>query len=148
MSPGLINHFAFLQVPHARQFTERLEFHRAKRVQKEKKSDEASGPLEQESCRERSQVKNRADFMPPGRWQRDVYGVKSEGAGLRFERFPKFLKPFCYRRLSSYFRRGEKPAIFSLRSPDLGPEQSWDSEVLKAVAVLPEGERVCQSGRR
>jgi len=62
-----------------------------------------------------------------------------------FERFPKFSQTFCYREVIELFRRGEKPAIFSLRSPDLGPEQSWDSEVLKAVAVLPEGDEFAKA---
>jgi glycosyltransferase involved in cell wall biosynthesis len=62
-----------------------------------------------------------------------------------FERFPKFSQTFCYREVIELFRRGEKPAIFSLRSPDLGPEQSWDSEVLKAVDVLPEGDEFAEA---
>lgn len=57
-----------------------------------------------------------------------------------FERFPKFSQTFCYREIAELFRQGERPAIFSLRGPDLGPEQSWDSEILRAVHRLPEGD--------
>ena len=62
-----------------------------------------------------------------------------------FERFPKFSQTFCYREVVELFRQGEKPAVFSLRSPDLGPEKSWDNEILKIVHVLPEGEEFAKA---
>jgi glycosyltransferase involved in cell wall biosynthesis len=62
-----------------------------------------------------------------------------------FERFPKFSQTFCYREVAELFRQGKKPTIFSLRSPDLGPEQSWDDEVLKVVHVLPEGDEFARA---
>ena len=62
-----------------------------------------------------------------------------------FERFPKFSQTFCYREVVELFGQGEKPAIFSLRSPDLGPEQSWDDEILKVVHVLPEGDEFAKA---
>ena len=56
-----------------------------------------------------------------------------------FERFPKFSQTFCYREIAELFRQGERPAIFSLREPDLGPEPGWKNAVLSAVHYLPAG---------
>jgi glycosyltransferase involved in cell wall biosynthesis len=61
-----------------------------------------------------------------------------------FERFPKFSQTFCYREVAELFRQNERPAIFSLRGPDLGPESSWDSEIVGAVDRLPEGNEFAQ----
>jgi glycosyltransferase involved in cell wall biosynthesis len=61
-----------------------------------------------------------------------------------FERFPKFSQTFCYREVAELFRQNERPAIFSLRGPDLGPESSWDSEIVGAVDRLPEGDEFAQ----
>lgn len=61
-----------------------------------------------------------------------------------FERFPKFSQTFCYREVAELFRQGERPALFSLRGPDLGPESSWNSEILGAVDRLPEGDEFAQ----
>lgn len=57
-----------------------------------------------------------------------------------FERFPKFSQTFCYREVAELFRQGVRPRIFSLRAPELGPEQEWGTEVLAAVHTLPEGD--------
>ena len=57
-----------------------------------------------------------------------------------FERFPKFSQTFCYREIAELFRQGVRPAIFSLRSPDRGPEMNWDPAIVSAVHQLPEGD--------
>ena len=57
-----------------------------------------------------------------------------------FERFPKFSQTFCYREIAELFRQGIRPAIFSLRAPDRGPEFNWDSAIVSAVHQLPEGD--------
>jgi colanic acid/amylovoran biosynthesis glycosyltransferase len=87
-------------------------------------------------------VKKRADFV---RWQRELNALNPRVLAYVFERFPKFSQTFCYREVVELFRQGEKPAIFSLRSPDLGPEASWDNEILKVVHVLPEGDEFAKA---
>ena len=57
-----------------------------------------------------------------------------------FERFPKFSQTFCYREIAELFRQGVRPAIFSLRTPELGPELSWDPAIVSTVHQLPEGD--------
>jgi colanic acid/amylovoran biosynthesis glycosyltransferase len=57
-----------------------------------------------------------------------------------FERFPKFSQTFCYREIAEFFRQGVRPAIFSLRAPDRGPELNWDPAIVSEVHQLPEGE--------
>ena len=57
-----------------------------------------------------------------------------------FERFPKFSQTFCYREIAELFRQGIRPAIFSLRGPDRGPETTWDPAIISAVHQLPEGD--------
>jgi colanic acid/amylovoran biosynthesis glycosyltransferase len=57
-----------------------------------------------------------------------------------FERFPKFSQTFCYREIAELFRQGVRPAIFSLRAPDRGPELNWDPEIVSGVHQLPEGD--------
>ena len=79
------------------------------------------------------------------RWQRELNALNPRVLAYVFERFPKFSQTFCYREVFELFRQGEKPAIFSLRSPDLGPEASWDNEILKVVHVLPEGDEFAKA---
>jgi colanic acid/amylovoran biosynthesis glycosyltransferase len=57
-----------------------------------------------------------------------------------FERFPKFSQTFCYREIAELFRQGVRPAIFSLRAPDRGPELKWDPVIISTVHQLPEGD--------
>jgi colanic acid/amylovoran biosynthesis glycosyltransferase len=57
-----------------------------------------------------------------------------------FERFPKFSQTFCYREIAELFRQGIRPAIFSLRGPDFGPETMWDRAIISTVHQLPEGD--------
>ena len=57
-----------------------------------------------------------------------------------FERFPKFSQTFCYREIAELFRQGVKPAIFSLRTADHGPELNWDPAIVSGVHQLPEGD--------
>ena len=57
-----------------------------------------------------------------------------------FERFPKFSQTFCYREIAELFRQGVRPAIFSLRAPDGGPEMNWDPAIVSSVHQLPEGD--------
>ena len=57
-----------------------------------------------------------------------------------FERFPKFSQTFCYREIAELFRQGVRPAIFSLRAPDRGPELNWDPGIVPGVHQLPEGD--------
>lgn len=61
-----------------------------------------------------------------------------------FERFPKFSQTFCYREIAELFRQGVRPAIFSLRTPDRGPELSWDPAIVSGVHQLPEGDAFAQ----
>jgi colanic acid/amylovoran biosynthesis glycosyltransferase len=56
-----------------------------------------------------------------------------------FERFPKFSQTFCYREIAELFRQGIRPAIFSLRGPDFGPDATWDRAIIATVHQLPEG---------
>jgi colanic acid/amylovoran biosynthesis glycosyltransferase len=79
------------------------------------------------------------------RWQREPNALNPRVLAYVFERFPKFSQTFCYREVVELFRQGEKPAIFSLRSPDLGPEASWDNEIVKVVHVLPEGDEFAKA---
>jgi len=60
--------------------------------------------------------------------------------GYLFERFPKFSQTFCYREIAELFRQGVRPAIFSLRAPDRGPEMNWDPAIVSSVHQLPEGD--------
>ena len=57
-----------------------------------------------------------------------------------FERFPKFSQTFCYREIAELFRQGVRPAIFSLRAPDRGPEMNWDPAIVSSVHQLPGGD--------
>jgi len=57
-----------------------------------------------------------------------------------FERFPKFSQTFCYREIAELFRQDVRPAIFSLRAPDRGPELKWDRVIVSGVHQLPEGD--------
>jgi len=57
-----------------------------------------------------------------------------------FERFPKFSQTFCYREIAELFRQSVRPAIFSLRAPDRGPELNWDPAIVSGVHQLPEGD--------
>lgn len=57
-----------------------------------------------------------------------------------FERFPKFSQTFCYREIVELFQQGIRPAIFSLRAPDYGPEPNWDPAIISTVHQLPEGD--------
>lgn len=57
-----------------------------------------------------------------------------------FERFPKFSQTFCYREIAELFRQGVRPAIFSLRAPDRGPELNWDPAIVSGVHQLPGGD--------
>ena len=57
-----------------------------------------------------------------------------------FERFPKFSQTFCYREIAELSRQGVRPAIFSLRAPDRGPELNWDPAIVSGVHQLPEGD--------
>ena len=57
-----------------------------------------------------------------------------------FERFPKFSQTFCYREIVELFRQGIRPAIFSLRALDRGPELNWDPTIVSGVQQLPEGD--------
>src|SRR6266513_2416594 len=83
--------------------------------------------------------------MPSRRWQSGRSALNREVLAYVVERFPKFSQTFCYREVAELFRQGEKPAVFSLRSPDFGPEQSWDNEILKVVHVLPEGDEFAKA---
>jgi len=57
-----------------------------------------------------------------------------------FERFPKFSQTFCYGEIAELFRQDVRPAIFSLRAPDRGPELNWDPAIISNVHQLPEGD--------
>jgi colanic acid/amylovoran biosynthesis glycosyltransferase len=57
-----------------------------------------------------------------------------------FERFPKFSQTFCYREIAELVRQGVRPAIFSLRTPDRGPESNWDPIIISLVHEVPEGD--------
>ena len=60
--------------------------------------------------------------------------------GYLFERFPKFSQTFCYREIAELFRQGVRPAIFSLRAPDRGPELNWNPGIVSEIHQLPEGD--------
>src|ERR1700745_787539 len=78
--------------------------------------------------------------MPSRRWQSGRSALNREVLAYIFERFPKFSQTFCYREIAEFFRQGIQPKIFSLRSPDLGPESEWDPTILSTVHELPEGD--------
>jgi colanic acid/amylovoran biosynthesis glycosyltransferase len=78
--------------------------------------------------------------VPRQRWQSGWSALNREVLAYVFERFPKFSQTFCYREIAELFRQGIRPAIFSLRSPDLGPETAWDRGIISAVHQLPEGD--------
>src|SRR6185437_2175158 len=78
--------------------------------------------------------------MPSRRWQSGGTALNRKVLAYVFERFPKFSQTFCYREIAELFRQGIRPAIFSLRTPDLGPELSWDPAIVSGVHRLPEGD--------
>jgi colanic acid/amylovoran biosynthesis glycosyltransferase len=78
--------------------------------------------------------------VPRQRWQSGWSALNREVLAYVFERFPKFSQTFCYREIAELFRQGIRPAIFSLRSPDFGPETAWDRAIISTVHQLPEGE--------
>src|SRR5437660_2347864 len=78
--------------------------------------------------------------MPSRRWQSDQSALNREVLAYVFERFPKFSQTFCYREIAELFRQSIRPAIFSLRGPDFGPETTWDRAIIATVHQLPEGD--------
>ena len=78
--------------------------------------------------------------MPRRRWQSGWSALNREVLAYVFERFPKFSQTFCYREIAELFRQGIRPAIFSLRGPDFGPETTWDRAIISTVHQLPEGD--------
>src|SRR5205807_8815019 len=78
--------------------------------------------------------------MPSRRWQSGRSALNREVLAYVFERFPKFSQTFCYRKIAELFHQGIRPAIFSLRTPDLGPETRWDDAITSIVHQLPEGD--------
>ncbi len=78
--------------------------------------------------------------MPRRRWQSGRSALNREVLAYVFERFPKFSQTFCYREIAELFRQGIRPAIFSLRGPDFGPETTWDRAIISRVHQLPEGD--------
>jgi colanic acid/amylovoran biosynthesis glycosyltransferase len=78
--------------------------------------------------------------VPRQRWQSGWSALNREVLAYVFERFPKFSQTFCYREIAELFRQGIRPAIFSLRSPDFGPEKAWDRAIISTVHQLPEGD--------
>ena len=78
--------------------------------------------------------------MPSGRWQSGRAALNRSVLAYIFERFPKFSQTFCYREIAELFRQGIRPAIFSLRAPDFGPETTWDRAIISTVHQLPEGD--------
>src|SRR6266513_1627375 len=78
--------------------------------------------------------------MPSRRWQSGRSALNREVLAYVFARFPKFSQTFCYREIAELFRQGIRPAIFSLRSPDFGPETAWDRAIISTVHQLPEGD--------
>lgn len=77
--------------------------------------------------------------MPRRRWQEAEPALHRTVLAYLFERFPKFSQTFCYREIAEMFRLGQPPLLFSLRPADLGPEPSWDTEILSKVHYVPEG---------
>jgi len=73
-------------------------------------------------------------------WQSSRSALNREVLAYVFERFPKFSQTFCYREIAELFHQGIRPAIFSLRTPDLGPETRWDDAITSMVHQLPEGD--------
>ena len=78
--------------------------------------------------------------MPRRRWQSGRSALNREVLAYVFERFPKFSQTFCYREIAELFRQSIRPAIFSLRGPDFGPETTWDRAIIATVHQLPEGD--------
>src|SRR5256886_1909972 len=78
--------------------------------------------------------------MPSRRWQSGWSALNREVLAYVFERFPKFSQTFCYREIAELSRQGVRPAIFSLRAPDFGPETTWDRAIISMVHQLPEGD--------
>src|SRR5437870_4179933 len=78
--------------------------------------------------------------VPRRRWQSGRSALNREVLAYVFERFPKFSQTFCYREIAELVRQGIRPAIFSLRGPDFGPETAWDRAIISAVDQLPEGD--------
>src|SRR6476620_9113898 len=78
--------------------------------------------------------------MPSRRWQSGQSALNREVLAYVFERFPKFSQTFCYREIAELFQQGVRPAIFSLRRPDFGPETTWDDSITSTVHQLPEGD--------
>ena len=78
--------------------------------------------------------------MPSGHWQSGRAALNRSVLAYVFERFPKFSQTFCYREIAELFRQGIRPAIFSLRGPDRGPETTWEPAIISAVHRLPEGD--------
>src|SRR5437773_1001094 len=78
--------------------------------------------------------------VPSRRWQSGRSALNREVLAYVFERFPKFSQTFCYREIAELFRQGIRPAIFSLRGPDFGPETTWDRAIISRVHQLPEGD--------
>jgi len=78
--------------------------------------------------------------VPSGRWQSGRAALNRTVLAYVFERFPKFSQTFCYREIAELSRQGVRPAIFSLRAPDFGPETTWDRAIISMVHQLPEGD--------
>ena len=78
--------------------------------------------------------------MPSRRWQSGQSALNREVLAYVFERFPKFSQTFCYREIAELSHQGIRPAIFSLRRPDFGPETRWDDAITSTVHQLPEGD--------
>jgi colanic acid/amylovoran biosynthesis glycosyltransferase len=78
--------------------------------------------------------------VPRRRWQSGWSALNREVLAYVFERFPKFSQTFCYREIAELFRQGIRPAIFSLRVPDFGPETTWNRAIISTVHQLPEGD--------
>jgi colanic acid/amylovoran biosynthesis glycosyltransferase len=89
--------------------------------------------------------RKRAVFGAVAVGKRTVAALNRSVLAYIFERFPKFSQTFCYREIFELFRQGERPVIFSLRGPDLGPEKSWDSKIIGAVHRLPEGDEFAEA---
>src|SRR5256714_11865745 len=78
--------------------------------------------------------------MPSRRWQSGQSALNREVLAYVFERFPKFSQTFCYREIAELSHQGIRPAIFSLRRPDFGPETRWDDAITSLVHHVPEGD--------
>ena len=55
-----------------------------------------------------------------------------------FERFPSFTQTFCYREVMELRRQGCAPTVFSIRPPEEGPAENWDTGLVRQVNYLPE----------